>query len=82
MTEPILELDAVVKVYGAGEAEVRALGGVTLAVGEGELVAVRGPSGCGKSTLVHLAGGLDVPTSGTVRLAGRDLCRADAGPTG
>ena len=75
---PIVELDDVVKVFGAGDTEVRALDGVTLAVGEGELVAVRGPSGCGKSTLLHLAGGLEAPTSGAVRLAGRDLVDTDA----
>ena len=74
---PIVELDDVVKVYGAGDTEVRALDGVTLAVGEAELVAVRGPSGCGKSTLLHLAGGLESPTSGAVRLAGRDLQATD-----
>jgi putative ABC transport system ATP-binding protein len=78
VTEPIVELDDVVKVYGAGDTEVRALGGVTLAVGPAELVAVRGPSGCGKSTLLHLAGGLEPPTSGTIRLAGHDLGAVDA----
>jgi putative ABC transport system ATP-binding protein len=71
--EPVVELDDVVKVYGAADTGVRALGGVTLTVVEAELVAVRGPSGCGKSTLLHLAGGLEPPTSGTVRVAGRDL---------
>jgi putative ABC transport system ATP-binding protein len=74
----IVELDEVVKVYGRGETEVHALDGVTFTVGEGELVAVRGPSGCGKSTLLHLTGGLEAPTEGRVRLAGRDL--AEVGP--
>ena len=69
----MVELDDVGKVYGAGETEVRALDGVTLAVAEGEFVAVRGPSGCGKSTLLHLAGGLEHPTTGRVRMAGHDL---------
>jgi putative ABC transport system ATP-binding protein len=73
----IIELDDVVKVFGTGPTEVRALAGVTLAVGEGEFVAVRGPSGCGKSTLLHVAGGLEPPTEGVVRLGGRSLA---AGP--
>jgi putative ABC transport system ATP-binding protein len=73
----IVELDDVGKVYGTGDTEVRALAGVTLAVAEGELVAVRGPSGCGKSTLLHLAGGLEDPTTGEVRLAGRSLAGLD-----
>jgi putative ABC transport system ATP-binding protein len=66
---PVLEFDRVTKVY-PGSAPVTALSGVSLAVGEGELVAVVGPSGSGKTTLLHLAGTLDRPTSGTVRVAG------------
>ena len=69
---PVLEFDQVTKVY-PGAAPVTALSGVSLAVGEGELVAVIGPSGSGKTTLLHLAGTLDRPTSGTVRIAGLDV---------
>jgi putative ABC transport system ATP-binding protein len=69
----LLELTDVVKSYGSGPTEVRALTDVSLSVAPGEFVAVRGPSGCGKSTLLHLAGGLEDPSAGQVRLEGRDL---------
>ena len=59
----ILEFDDVVKSYGSGTTEVRALRGVSLAVEAGEFVAVMGPSGCGKSTLLHLAGALETPST-------------------
>ena len=59
------------KVYGQGEALVRAVDGVDLEVAAGETVAVMGPSGCGKSTLLHLLGALDRPSSGEVSLGGR-----------
>jgi putative ABC transport system ATP-binding protein len=74
----VVELVDVVKLHRDGDTEVRALGGVSLAVGEAEMVAVRGPSGSGKSTLLHVAGGLDAPTSGIVTLGGRDLGVLDA----
>ena len=69
---PVLELANVTKVYG-GTPPVPALRNVNLAVTGGELVAVLGPSGSGKSTLLHLAGTLDRPTSGTVRITGLDV---------
>jgi putative ABC transport system ATP-binding protein len=67
-----IELRKVVKVYGSGAAGVRALDGVSLTVAPGEFVAVSGPSASGKSTMLHLAGGLDAPTSGTVMVQGED----------
>jgi len=69
----LLDFVDVVKRYGEGPQEVRALAKVTLAVAAGEFVAVRGPSGSGKSTLLHLAGGLDDPTAGHVFFDGREI---------
>lgn len=70
---PALELRAVVKRYGKGLTEVRALTDVSIAVQPGELVAVMGPSGCGKSSLLHLAGALEDADAGQVLVGGRDL---------
>ena len=70
---PALELRTVVKRFGTGLTEVRALTDVSLSVAPGELVAVMGPSGCGKSTMLHLAGALEDPDAGQVLVCGRDL---------
>ena len=69
----ILTVENLTKVYGKGEAATRALDGVSFSVAEGEFCAIVGSSGSGKSTLLHLMGGVDRPTSGTVRLAGQDI---------
>jgi putative ABC transport system ATP-binding protein len=66
----VLALEDVRKAYPGG---VEALRGVSLRVGEGELLAVVGPSGSGKSTLLHIMGTLERPTSGTLAVAGRDV---------
>jgi putative ABC transport system ATP-binding protein len=68
----VLELTRVSKVY-PGWPPIRALDGVSMMVGAGELVAVAGPSGSGKTTLLHLMGTLDRPSSGTVRVTGLDV---------
>jgi putative ABC transport system ATP-binding protein len=64
------------KIYGRGDsAKVYALNGVSIQIEEGEAVCIMGKSGSGKSTLLHMLGGLDTPTSGTVRYQG--LCLTD-----
>jgi putative ABC transport system ATP-binding protein len=75
---PLLEFVDVVKRYGTGVTQVRALTDVSLTIDAGEFVAVRGPSGCGKSSLLHLSGALEDPTAGTVRFDGRDLSTMSA----
>jgi putative ABC transport system ATP-binding protein len=69
----VLELEGVSKVYGEGPAEVRALVDVDLSVEPGVLVAVMGPSGSGKSTLLTIAGSLEEPSAGEVRVSGARL---------
>jgi ABC-type lipoprotein export system ATPase subunit len=76
MTEPpLLACFDLERTYPDGD--VRALRGVSLAIGAGESVAVTGPSGCGKSTLLHILGGLDAPTGGRVEYEGKPLASID-----
>jgi putative ABC transport system ATP-binding protein len=70
--DPVLELARITKTY-PGSPPVAALAGVDLRIGAGERVAVLGPSGSGKSTLLHILGTLERPTSGIIRVAGRDV---------
>ena len=69
----ILTVENLTKIYGAGNAEVRALDGVSFSVEKGEFLAIIGPSGSGKSTLLHALGGVDRPTSGKVYMNGQDV---------
>ena len=70
---PAVELRNVVRQYGRGDSAVRALDDVTLAVPEGEFLAIMGPSGSGKSTLLNVIGALDRPDSGSILVGGRDI---------
>jgi putative ABC transport system ATP-binding protein len=74
-----LQLTEVSKVYGSGATQIQALRGVDLSVEPGELVAVMGPSGSGKSTLLTIAGGLEEPSSGEVRVGGVPLTQLSRG---
>lgn len=69
----ILQVTGLKKYYGAGAGVTRALDGVTLSIEQGEFAAIVGTSGSGKSTLLHMMGGLDVPTSGSVVVRGKEL---------
>lgn len=69
----ILTVEHLTRVYGTGDTAVTALDDVSFSVEAGEFIAIIGSSGSGKSTLMHLMGGVDRPTSGTVKLQGQDI---------
>ena len=75
----VLEIEHLSKTFRLGSEVIRALDGVSLAIEAGRLVAIMGASGSGKSTLLHLAGGLDTPDGGTVRVEGQDITRMSDG---
>ena len=69
----ILTVEHLTRVYGTGDTAVTALNDASFSVEAGEFIAIIGSSGSGKSTLMHLMGGVDRPTSGTVKLQGQDI---------
>lgn len=71
----VLEVKELTKKYGQGESEVVALDHVSFSVERGEFVAIIGASGSGKSTLMNLIGGIDVPTSGSVKIDGHEISK-------
>lgn len=73
----LIKMAGVTKIYGKGEAEVRALDGIDLRIDEGEMVAIMGQSGSGKSTCMNIVGCLDAPTGGVYRFRGVDVGSLD-----
>src|ERR1700742_4060571 len=69
--QPLIQIEALTKVFYTDEIETHALSGVHLAIMRGDYVAMSGPSGCGKSTLLSIIGLLDTPTNGQYTLNGR-----------
>lgn len=73
-TDPaLIRLSGITRIYGTGDAEVRALNGVDMTIRSGEFVAIMGPSGSGKSTAMNVLGCLDTPTQGTYRFMGVEV---------
>jgi len=75
--EPVLACIDLVKTYSQGPQVVEVLQGINLEVAPGERIAIVGSSGSGKTTLLNMLGGLDLPTSGTVKVAGRNLAEVN-----
>ena len=72
MSEPVILMENVTKVYSMGEEQVHALRGVNFAIDQGEFVSIMGPSGSGKSTCMNMIGCLDRPSGGIVKIGGRE----------
>ena len=71
--QPLIQIEAMTKIFYTEEIETHALAGVHLSIARGEYVAMSGPSGCGKSTLLSIIGLLDTPTAGKYELNGRPV---------
>jgi putative ABC transport system ATP-binding protein len=69
----MIEMRDITKTYGTGDTAFQALKGISFTIKDGEFIAIMGPSGSGKSTLMHILGCLDIPTSGTYFLDGKDV---------
>jgi putative ABC transport system ATP-binding protein len=78
-TQLVVAATGLTRVYGEGDAEVRALDGVDISIPARQFLAVMGPSGSGKSTLMHCLAGLDRPTSGSVLIEGQEITTASDG---
>ena len=75
----IVELKKVSKTYKIGENEFKALDNIDLEINKGEFVVILGPSGAGKSTLLNLIGGMDTPTSGSIKIDGEEISKYTEG---
>jgi len=75
----MIHLQDITKVYPMGKRELTVLSGINLRIEKGELVAIMGPSGSGKSTILNLIGCLDIPTSGSYYLEGKEVSRLSSG---
>ena len=75
MPMTVVELENVKKIYSMGDAEVHALKGISFKVEQGEFISIMGPSGSGKSTCMNMIGCLDTPTSGIVKIDGKETSR-------
>jgi len=79
MSEPMVQVHNVTKVYERGRQKIEVLHGLTLDIPKGDFVALMGPSGSGKTTLLNLIGGLDKPTSGEITVGGRRIDQLGSG---
>ena len=79
MSEPMVQVHDVTKVYERGRQKIEVLHGLTLEIPRGDFVALMGPSGSGKTTLLNLIGGLDQPTAGEISVAGRRIDQLSSG---